>query len=158
MSEYALRPAEIGDMTACAAILNDWIDETPWMPRVHTHADVTHHYRESVFNERAVSVVAVDMSVLGFLALSDDDYVTALYVSAIARGAGVGKALLDQAKTNRPTGLRLWTFQANTAARRFYEREGFGELRRTDGDNEEGLPDILYGWPEQSELQGHRYE
>ncbi len=27
-------------------------------------------------------------------------------------------------------------------ARCFYSREGFSEIRRTNGDNEEGLPDI----------------
>jgi hypothetical protein len=26
----------------------------------------------------------------------------------------------------------------------FYERHGFVETRRTEGDNEEGAPDILY--------------
>ena len=35
---------------------------------------------------------------------------------------------------------------ANTDARRFYEREGFVEAKRSDGDNEEKLPDILYAW------------
>ncbi|WP_448427891.1 N-acetyltransferase family protein [Martelella sp. FOR1707] len=158
MSEFTLRPAEIRDMAACAAILNDWIDETPWMPRVHDHADVARHYRETIFVERTVSVAEDHAVVLGFSALSDDDYITALYVAANARGRGVGKALLERAKTDRPTGLRLWTFQANVAAQRFYEREGFAELRRTDGDNEEALPDILYGWPEQSEPRGHLYE
>ena len=41
---------------------------------------------------------------------------------------------------------QLWTFAANTGARRFYERHGFVATRRTDGDNEEGAPDILYVW------------
>ncbi len=54
--------------------------------------------------------------------------------------------LPDGAKKAFPSGLRLWTFQANHKARKFYEREEFVELRRTNGDNEEGLPDILYGW------------
>ena len=60
-------------------------------------------------------------------------------------GRGIGSALLAVAKRERPQGLRLWAFQTNTGARRFYERHGFVEVRRTDGrDNEERAPDVLY--------------
>ena len=33
------------------------------------------------------------------------------------------------------------------AARAFYARQGFVELRETAGDGEAGLPDILMVWP-----------
>ena len=46
----------------------------------------------------------------------------------------------------RPAGLRLWTFESNLGAQRFYERHGFRPIERTAGDNEEGAPDILYVW------------
>jgi hypothetical protein len=40
------------------------------------------------------------------------------------------------------------TFESNAGVRRFYERLGFVEQRRTDGrGNEEGAPDVLYLWP-----------
>jgi GNAT superfamily N-acetyltransferase len=42
--------------------------------------------------------------------------------------------------------LRLWTFESNLGAQRFYERHGFRPIERTAGDNEEGAPDILYIW------------
>ena len=45
-----------------------------------------------------------------------------------------------------PHGLELWTFQANDGARRFYERHGFEAVAMTDGDNEEGAPDVRYRW------------
>jgi ribosomal protein S18 acetylase RimI-like enzyme len=55
--------------------------------------------------------------------------------------------MLSVAKRERPRGLRLWTFASNTPAQRFYERHGFVEMDRTDGqDNEERAPDILYTW------------
>ena len=50
------------------------------------------------------------------------------------------------AKARRPEGLTLWTFVANEGARRFYAREGFVEVGRTEGENEEGLPDVLLAW------------
>jgi ribosomal protein S18 acetylase RimI-like enzyme len=62
-------------------------------------------------------------------------------------GRGIGSALLDQAKTRRPDGFRLWTFQQNEGARRFYERHGLRVIRLTDGeDNEEKTPPALYAW------------
>ena len=61
---------------------------------------------------------------------------------------GIGAALLEHAKRERPDGLELWTFVSNAGAQRFYERHGFVEVRRTDGaENEERAPDILYVWP-----------
>jgi putative acetyltransferase len=41
--------------------------------------------------------------------------------------------------------LRLWTFQRNAGARRFYERNGFAAVELTDGlGNEEREPDVRY--------------
>lgn len=136
------RPAEKNDAKACAAILNDWIDARDWMPRVHSHADVVDFYESFVFEKREVWVSGEPIE--GFMALDlGNDVVTALYVAK--PGHGIGKRLLDHAKTGREA-LELWTFVANEGARRFYAREGFQEIRQTDGDNEEGLPDVLLRW------------
>ena len=145
MSGVAIRPATPADAPACAAILNAWIDETPWMPRVHSHEDVARHYREFVFQKRKVTV-AEDDAPVGYLALdAEEGFITSLFLKAEVRGRGVGKRMLDDAKTGADK-LQLWTFVANECVRRFYEREGFAEADRSDGDNEEGLPDILYKW------------
>ena len=45
-----------------------------------------------------------------------------------------------------PTGLKLWTFQNNLGARRFYEERGFIAIAMTNGDNEEQAPDVCYEW------------
>ena len=141
MEKDRVRRADVAEAKACAAILNAWIDGTDWMPRVHEASDVERHYVEEVLTARALFVVG--QPVAAFLALSDDGFVTALY--SAKPGAGLGKRLLDHAKSQRET-LQLWTFQANTRAQGFYAREGFREVRRTDGENEEGLPDILFEW------------
>ena len=42
--------------------------------------------------------------------------------------------------------MRLYAFQQNEAARRFYERHGFVAIAFGDGStNEERCPDVLYG-------------
>ena len=146
LSSLHCRPACIEDMKTCAEIVNHWIDETPWMPRIHDHTDVERHYRDTVYAQRDVIIVECDGTVAGFVSLSTDHYIIALFIGEPARGRGCGNALLDRAKDKHPLGLKLWTFQANIGAQRFYAREGFHETCRTDGDNEERLPDILFEW------------
>lgn len=141
-----LRPARSFDAAACAAIVNDWIDATPWMPRIHDAATIAWFYREHVFRHQRVTVIERGGEVAGFLALDPTrDCVTSLYLHAAARGSGLGARLLGHAKAQTPR-LSLWAFQANTGARRFYLREGFREGRRSDGENEERLPDIEFLW------------
>jgi putative acetyltransferase len=44
-------------------------------------------------------------------------------------------------------GLRLWAFQRNAPARRFYEARGFIAKKFTDGaTNMEREADVLYQW------------
>jgi GNAT superfamily N-acetyltransferase len=86
-----------------------------------------------------------DGAVVGMLVL-DDDWVDQLYVEPGLTGQGIGSELIALAKRERPNGLRLWTFESNLAAQRFYERHGFDARDRTADDNEEGAPDILYVW------------
>ena len=79
----------------------------------------------------------------GFMAV-EGGVVRALYLEPSARGLGLGKALLDDAK-GRAGRLELYTFEANAGARRFYAREGFREVR-FGAENEEGLPDVFLVW------------
>lgn len=140
-----LRAGTVADAAACAAVFNAWVDATPWMPRVHPPEDVVRHYRDHVFPGTAVTVAVRGEAVVGFLALGAGE-VEQLYVAAEARGGGIGTALLAAAKAASPGGLALWTFVANEGARRFYAGAGFVELGRTEGDNEEGLPDVRLAW------------
>ena len=142
-----LRTARPEDAAACAAIFNAWVDATDWLPRVHPPGDVARHYREMVMQVCRVTVAEVDGAMAGFIAVDGEGYVGGLYVAPEARGRGIGAALLDAAKRERPEGLTLWTFAANAPARRFYARQGFAELGGTDGENDEGLPDVRFGWP-----------
>ena len=87
-----LRPAVPEDAAACAAVFNDWVDATDWMPRVHPADDVERHYREHVLEVCAVTVAEVDGRVAGFLALDAEGMVGGLYLAPEARGRGVGGA------------------------------------------------------------------
>jgi ribosomal protein S18 acetylase RimI-like enzyme len=141
-----IRTARSQDIAACAAILNEWIDETDWMPRVHTHGDVLHYYQTEVFHHRKLFVAVTAGKVGGMMVLSKDGLVSALYVGGGYRRRGIGSHLIERAKREMGDAVSLWTFQANATALAFYTHRGFHEINRTDGDNEEGLPDVLLEW------------
>lgn len=109
---------------------------------LHSQSSMKAFWSERILETRAW--LAEGDKTLGFL-VHDEAYVTALYLAPEARNRGVGKALLSKAKFEASP-LRLWVFQENIRARAFYEREGFREIRRTSGENEEKLPDVLMEW------------
>jgi GNAT superfamily N-acetyltransferase len=115
-----------------------------YLPVLHSDAE-TRLFMRRVVKRSAVWVAERD-GILGFAAL-EPGWLHHLYVAPAAHNAGAGSLLLAKAKEELPQGFSLWTFQANLGARRFYERHGLAEARRTNGaENEEGLPDILYEW------------
>jgi GNAT superfamily N-acetyltransferase len=113
---------------------------------VHTDEETRRWIAQRVVPQTELWVAETrDGAIVGMLVL-DDDWVDQLYVEPGLTGQGIGSELIDLAKRKRPNGLRLWTFQSNVAARRFYEGHDFDARDRTEGDNEEGAPDILYVW------------
>jgi ribosomal protein S18 acetylase RimI-like enzyme len=97
-----------------------------------------------------VTVAVRDAEVVGvgMMALSRDGqrgWIDQLYLHPSAVGQGIGSQFLARAKHDLGLPIRLYTFQDNTASRRFYERHGFQPLAFSDGrDNEERCPDVLY--------------
>jgi len=88
---------------------------------------------------------------LAFLALADGGYVDRLYVAPEHQRRGIGRALLEVAERESPSGLRLHTHQANTAACAFYERLGFRAVAFGVSPPPESEPDVEYvrgreGW------------
>jgi len=113
---------------------------------VHSDDDVRAWFVGHLYPTSEVWLASTDSEIVAVLVLRAD-WLDQLYVDAGRSGHGIGTALLDKAKSERDS-LDLWTFQANQRARAFYERHGFVEVGRTDGDNEEGAPDLRYHWEE----------
>jgi GNAT superfamily N-acetyltransferase len=142
-----LRAGVPADAARCAAIFDAWVDTTEWMPRLHPPGSVARFHREHLFKTCRVFVAeAHGRGIAGYLALDGEGFVAALYLAEWARGRGVGARLIAEAKATRPEGLTLHVFAANEGARRFYAREGFVETGGTDGENDEGLPDLFLEW------------
>ena len=132
-------------------------------PSIHDDASIAVHIRTKVIPLSETWVAVEDDVIVGFLALHDD-WVDHLYLAPTRTGERIGSDLLSLAKARRPSGLQLWAFQSNVRALAFYERHGFVAEAWTDGDNEEGQPDVRMRWRplythghHESVLRSHRW-
>lgn len=95
-----------------------------------------------------VTVAELEGRVVAAMATEPSDassWITQMAVDPALVGQGVGSLLLAQAMRTLALPIRLYTFQANAGARRFYERHGFHAIAFSDGQaNEERCPDVLY--------------
>ena len=145
--DLQIRAADAADADAVGDVFLDAFHATYDFPLAHTDDEVREWLRGVVADGTAwVAVSPADGLVVGFMRL-DGFELDQLYVRPGWWRRGIGSRLVRLAKERSPDGLTLWTFQVNERARRFYERQGFVELMRTDGaGNEERQPDIRYGW------------
>ena len=133
------------EMDAAAAVHRAAFDaRLPWLAGLHTPAEDRAYFRSHVFAACQVWG-ALDGALAGIIAFRAG-WIDQLYVLPDRQGRGIGRALLAKAmEAGAP--LRLWTFQCNTGARRFYEANGFAAIDFTDGaGNEEREPDVMYEW------------
>lgn len=144
-----IRRATADDATGIGDV---WL--TSWratfdFPPAHPDDDVRRWLADQLVpnNETWVAVDPPETGrVVALMALSESK-VEQLYVAPAWIGRGLGRRLIEVAKTSRPAGLDLYCFQANGFARRFYERHGFVPIAFGDGSgNEEHQPDVLYRW------------
>jgi GNAT superfamily N-acetyltransferase len=142
-----LRRARPDDAPAVAEVfLAARASAMPYLPELHTREEIRAWFRDVVLTDLEVVVALVDERVAGFAAL-DEDALNHIYVHPEMQGRGIGDALLARVKELRADGFRLWVFQRNTDARRFYEQRGLRLVEVTDGSgNEEREPDALYEW------------
>lgn len=116
-----------------------------WTPDLTTPEMEREMYRNVAFVKGKV-VGAFDGSELTGFIVTEPGWVEHLYVAVDQQGQGVGSALLGIAKAEQ-NDLQLWTYQANLATRKFYERHGFIVAEMTDGSAmPEREPNVRYRW------------
>lgn len=147
--ELLLRPATAADAPAMADLHVDCREANvgSMPPMVHSR-ETTHRWMTGRLEGASTGWVAERGDILvGYLVITDD-WLDDLFLAPGQTGHGVGAALLDVAKSERPGGFLLWVFESNLGARRFYERHGLVTLESTDGSgNEERSPDVRMAWP-----------
>ena len=81
--------------------------------------------------------------IAGFIGINDQ-YIEGLFVKESAQSRGIGKQLLDHAKSRR-TELRLGVYQKNMRAVRFYLRENF-LIQAEQMDEDTNETEYIMGW------------
>lgn len=143
MPDVVLRQAKAQDAHDIARILRAALAAFDWMPQLHTPDEDLRFVRGSLLTEQHVTVATIEDKLVGFAAVKGD-WLEQLYLDPAWTGRGIGSQLLRHV-TARMTHVKLFCFEANAGARRFYERHGFKSEAFGDGSsNEEGLPDIRY--------------
>ncbi|HEY2750474.1 GNAT family N-acetyltransferase [Phenylobacterium sp.] len=116
-----------------------------FLPELHTADEDLRFFSQKFLATNEVWVAETDGVVVGYIGF-DDGWINHLYLLPEHQGQGLGPQLLALALSDGRR-RKLWTFQRNTRARRFYEDRGFVLLELTDGSgNEEKTPDALYEW------------
>jgi GNAT superfamily N-acetyltransferase len=144
-----LRPATAGDVSQVASLLIDTRSAfMPYAPSAHPDGELREWVASCLVPSGGVTVAELEGQVVAVMATERSavfSWITQMAVAPALVGRGIGSLLLAQAMRTLAPPIRLYTFQANSGARRFYERHGFQPIELTDGQaNEERCPDVLY--------------
>ncbi len=145
-----VRPARGNDARECADVyLRSRAFALPSVPVVHEEREVRRWMADEVIGRTDAWVAELDGTVVGLMVLDHgrdgSGWIEQMYLDPAWVGRGLGDRLMEVALRRLPGGVELWCFQANEAARRFYERHGFEAVEFTEGTgNEERAPDVRY--------------
>ncbi|MGB0099650.1 MAG: GNAT family N-acetyltransferase [Nocardioides sp.] len=159
LADLLLRPATEADAVAVAeahlASRGRAVETGAMPPSVHASWEAYPWLAGRLATDE-VWVAETGGRIVGYVRLTPT-WLDDLFVVPEQAGRGVGSALLDLAKAQRPGGFCLWVFETNTPARAFYAGRGLVELEHTDGaGNEERAPDVRMAWPGTDPLAFYR--
>jgi len=111
---------------------------------IHSISDQKNYLDNKLSKDSDVYIAIEENKVVGMIAFNNTE-ILQLYIHIAHQGKGIGKKLLDLAKSKSPGKLTLYTFDVNKRAQLFYEGNGFKIIGRYY-ENEENLDDIKYEW------------
>lgn len=122
-----------------------WLDTN-----IKAHSFIPAEYWESNFElvkemmlQAEVYVYEVDHEIQGFIGMTDE-YINGIFVCGEMQSQGIGKSLLDYAKSEKKK-LLLNVYQKNARAISFYQREGF-DIQCSDLDEATGEKEYVMVW------------
>lgn len=154
MSDIAIRRMTSDEIAEVATVWRrSRLDAVPEIEERlrHTLEDDLHHLSEEVIPHYEVWIAQLDRRIVGMMSRRGED-LDKLYVDPGHQGRGIGTLLLNRAKIDSPSGLKLFTHQVNTRARSFYEARGFVAAGFGVSPPPEDEPDVTYIWKPQNTL------
>ncbi len=143
------RPVDAARVAQCYLASRKAIQALAPLP--HSDEDVQRWVRDELVPTGGVTVAIESGAVVGLIAVAkriDGEWIDQLYVHPSRFRRGIGSTLLQVALMRLQDTVRLYTFEDNQVARRFFERYGFKAVAFGDGSgNESGRPDVLYERP-----------
>jgi ribosomal protein S18 acetylase RimI-like enzyme len=103
------------------------------------------YFKDFVVPANKMWVYELNQEPIGFLAMQNE-FIDRLYVNPKFHRQGIGKTLLEFAKTLSPNHLWLYTDQANKMSRAFYEKNEFVAEKFGVSPPPESEPDVEYHW------------
>lgn len=107
--------------------------------------DAREYFKKVVVPENTMWIYELHQEPIGFLAMQNE-FIDRLYVNPKFHRQGIGKALIEFAKTLSPNHLWLYTNQANKMSRAFYEKNEFVAEKFSVSPPPESEPDVEYHW------------
>ena len=147
-SRITIRPYRPDDLAEVVALWHDSKRKAfAYVPlqQTYTMSDDKTHFRAVIIKECQVWIVEENDQILGFMGLQGD-LIDQLFVKTGEQRKGIGHLLVVKAKTICPLGLRAYTFQKNSAARFFFDKQGFNVVRFGVSPPPESEPDLEYEW------------
>ena len=122
-----------------------WLDTN-----IKAHYFIPAKYWESNFEfvkemmlQAEVYVYEDNREIQGFIGMTDE-YISGIFVCGEVQSQGIGKCLLDYAKSKKKK-LLLNVYQKNARAISFYQREGF-DIQCSDLDEATGEKEYVMVW------------
>jgi ribosomal protein S18 acetylase RimI-like enzyme len=149
MNRFLVRAANSNDANAVTNVLMESRREfLPYAPTPYSCEETLAWVENYLLPTERVTVAVIHCKIVAVLAVSENDdeaWVDQLYVLPGYQNQNIGSSLLDIAHESLKRPIRLFTFQQNIGARRFYERHGYKAKAFSDGQgNDEKCPDVLY--------------
>jgi len=102
-----------------------------YAPLAHTDAEVREWIEKKLIPSTMLFLAENSEGIIGILSISADEsygWIDNLYLDPNSTGHGVGTLLVEYAKRKLGAPIRLYTFQQNSRARKFYKDHGFVEI------------------------------
>ena len=136
-----LRKAKIEDVETVLQVLStSRLEYLPYAKSPHSLDGVRSWVRGKIIPSGGVVIAWFDNEDVGVLATSISEefgWIDQRYLAPGYVGRGIGSELLNHAFSFLPRPVRLWTFQKNDRAIRFYKHHEFMAIKYTNRENNE---------------------